>query len=323
MSNGGSVHTIDCHYLAPRVAAAYLIVEGGQAAFVENNTTRAVPRLLAALAECGLSEEDVQWIIITHVHLDHAGGTAELLRQCRHATVLAHPRAARHLIDPSRLVSSAREVYGAEAFERLYGRIEPVAADRIRVMEDGERLLFGSRTLTFFNTLGHARHHFCIHDSGTNGVFTGDSFGIAYPHFQGGRVPFLFPSTTPTDFDPAEAERSVRLIRETGAERAYLTHFGEFRDLARGTDQMLAGLDEMEALLHSAAGSAASGAVLQEFCERGVRASLQRSLDLTGLSVSQEDWRLLDMDIEINAMGIAFAAARLRTSSTKTQAQPE
>ncbi|MCZ7684882.1 MAG: MBL fold metallo-hydrolase [Sandaracinaceae bacterium] len=162
-----SVVTIDCEYMDhPGFAAAYLVLESDRAAFVETNTNRAVPRLLEALRAHGRDVGDVELVVITHVHLDHAGGASSLMEACPHATLLAHPRAARHVIDPSKLIASAREVYGAEAFEAMYGEIRPVPAERVRVMEDGDAVTLGGRTLTFLHTRGHADHHACIVDSG-------------------------------------------------------------------------------------------------------------------------------------------------------------
>ena len=271
-----SVFTIDCNYVRPRVAAAYLIIEGDRAAFVENNTTHAVPLMLDALRAHGMEPEQVEYAIITHVHLDHAGGSSALLKACPNATLLAHPRAARHVIDPSRLIRSSVMVYGEEPFRELYGEIEPVAADRVRTMADGEELRFGNRTLTFFFTRGHANHHFCIHDSGTNGVFTGDSFGLAYPDLQVGSRPLLYPSTTPTDFHAEEARLSVRRILETGADRAYLTHFDAFEHMQEGADQMLRGLDVMEEILDAASESGEQGDPLRRFCEDRINDAVDR-----------------------------------------------
>ncbi|MCR9142173.1 MAG: MBL fold metallo-hydrolase [bacterium] len=311
MSTTASVITIDCDYVYPGAAAAYLIVEGDRAAFVENNTTHAVPRLLAALKDQGLTPEQVDYAIITHVHLDHAGGTSALLAACPKATVLAHPKAARHIIQPERLVESSRAVYGPEVFDKLYGEIQPVPAERVRTMEHGEELRFGERTLRFIHTRGHADHHFCIYDSKSKGIFTGDSFGIGYAGLQS-EGPFLYPSTTPTQFHADEARKSVRLIRESGAERAYLTHFGAFEDMAAGEEQMLRGLDAMEGLFENARDDGRAGDELQSFCEDGVRAYFKDKLQGHGLHLSPEQWRLLELDIGINAMGIAYAAGRAR-----------
>lgn len=311
MSDTASVITIDCDYVYPRAAAAYLVIEGDRAAFVENNTAHAVPLMLATLKEHGLSPEQVEYAIITHVHLDHAGGTDALTKACPNATVLAHPKAARHVIQPERLVESSRAVYGAEMFEKLYGEINPVPAERVRTMEDGEELRFGERTLQFLYTRGHADHHFCIYDSKTRGIFTGDSFGIGYLDLQE-NGPFLYPSTTPTQFHAEEARKSVRLIRETGAQRAYLTHFDAFEDMAAGEEQMLRGLDAMEALFESARDGGADGDDLQKECETGVRKYFEEKLQRHNLVLSEEQWQLLGLDIGINAMGLAYAAGRAR-----------
>lgn len=166
------VITIDCDYLFPQYAASYLLIEGDRAAFIENNTVHAVPRLLSALKQAGLTPEQVEYVVITHVHLDHAGGSAALMQACPGATLLAHPRAARHVKDPSRLIAGARAVYGDARFEALYGKIDPVPAERVREMGDEEILRWRGREWTFLHTRGHANHHFCIYDSALKGVFT-------------------------------------------------------------------------------------------------------------------------------------------------------
>ena len=287
------------------------MVEGDRAAFVENNTTHSVPRLLAELERQGLSPEQVEYAIITHVHLDHAGGSSALLEHCPNATLLAHPKAARHVIQPERLIQSSRAVYGDETYEKLYGEIKPVDESRVRTMEDGAELEFGSRTLRFVHTRGHADHHFCIYDSGSEGIFTGDSFGIGYRKLQS-QVPFLYPSSTPTQFHPEEARKSVARIRGTGAKRAFLTHFGAFEDMESGERQMLAGLDHFERLLSDAVAADAEGEELQRFCEEGMRGYFQDKLVAHGLVLSEAEWKLLNLDVGINAMGIAHAAGRLR-----------
>ncbi len=301
--------TIDCFYIQPRIAAAYLIVEDEQALFVENNTALALPHLLRALEEAGRTPDQVEAAIITHVHLDHAGGSSALLAACPNATLLAHPRAAPHAIDPSRLVASAMQVYGEENFRRLYGEIHPIPAERVRVMADGEVLEFGRRRLTFFYTRGHANHHFCVYDSTTNGVFTGDSFGIAYPRLQA-RGPFIFASTTPTDFDPDEARASVDRILSTGADRIYPTHFGEFTNLRDGADQLRADLDVSELLRDRVAreyGGASPGAM--DFVRSELQTYYAKRLERAGLPAALLE--ALTMDIDINAQGLVFAASRL------------
>lgn len=307
----GEPITIDCHYIHPLTAAAYLIIEGDRALFVENNTSHAVPHLLRALEQAGLRPEQVQYAVITHVHLDHAGGSSALLEACPNATLLSHPRAARHVIDPSRLVASSIQVYGEENFRRLYGEIKPIDEARVRTMNDGEKIDFGSRTLEFLHTRGHANHHFCIYDSGSNGVFTGDSFGIAYPALQE-NGPFVFASTTPTDFDPVEARASVDRILATGADRAYPTHFDVFTELEAGARQLKQDLDFTETLRDRLMDDLRAGG---DDARTDARARAELSAyygeRLAAAGLAADKIEQLRMDIEINAQGIVFAARRL------------
>ncbi len=304
--------TIDCEYLQPEFAAAYLLVEGDEAAFVETNTAYALPRLLEALSKAGRRPEDVRWVIVTHVHLDHAGGASAVMKACPNATLLAHPRAARHLIDPSRLVASAKQVYGDEPFRKLYGDIEPIPAERVRIMEDEETLRWGSRTLRFLHTRGHANHHFVVHDSASGGVFTGDAFGLRYPMLQG-RGLFVLPTTSPTDFDPDEAKRSVRRIAEA-ASSVFLTHFGEVTEIEDAAGQLLRHLEFSGELLDRAVARSESGKELIAFCEAALREHYNRELAARGLELDQKGWELLDMDLDLNAQGIALVAEKRRAA---------
>ncbi len=307
-----SIHTIDTLYTSrPGVAASYLITEGEEAAFVETNTTRALPRLLAALSERGLPPESVRYVIITHVHLDHAGGAGALLDACPRATLLAHPRAVRHLVDPSRLEASARSVYGDEVFDALYGALSPVPPRRVRAVTDGEVLRWGGRGLRFLHTLGHARHHLVVCDDREGGVFTGDAFGIAYPYLQrGGR--WIFPSTSPTDFDGSAAIEAIRAIVATGAERAWLTHFGELGDLPGAADELIAELERYTALARDAEASGLDGEALDAFCAERVHAWFEAALSQRGLAGDDLARSLTDVDRDLNAQGIAAAARRRR-----------
>jgi glyoxylase-like metal-dependent hydrolase (beta-lactamase superfamily II) len=312
MSSPSLPRTLDSGYMGSEsFAATYLLREGGRALFVETATARSVPGMLAALTEEGLSPADVEYVIITHVHLDHAGGASALMKACPEATLLAHPRAARHAIDPSKLVASASAVYGAERFTELYGAIEPIPEARVRVMSDGEILRFGTRELTFLHTRGHANHHFVIHDSGSRGVFTGDAFGLVYPALQTGGL-LALPSTSPTDFDPAEAKASVARIVETRAERVYLTHFGASTEVQAIAAQLLEQLDLHEALLEEAAATALEGPALVDFCRPRIAGFFAAARARVGLAESDRAERILAMDADLNAQGVAFSAERRR-----------
>ena len=309
-SDPASVITIDCHYLEPEHAAAYLMIEQGRAAFVDNNTVHAVPLLLKAIEERGLSAADVAWIIPTHLHLDHGGGTSALVNECPNATVLAHPRAVRHLIDPSRLIEGVKAVYREAEFIRLYAPILPIDASRVRGVEDSETLRFGDRVLTFMHTRGHANHHICIHDSKSNGVFTGDAFGVEYKAARVTKRPFLMCSSAPTDFDPEAARESIRRIVDTGAERVFVAHFGELTSVRQGAEVMFESIGRIEAILNDAIASGVKGPALQRFCEDRVRTAFEEQIAACGTVLEEAAWRTINTGIRIDAQGIAYLAER-------------
>ena len=303
--------TVDCDYVMPHLAASYLRVEGGEAAFVEANTSHAVPKLLAALAREGLGPAAVKYVIVTHAHLDHAGGASALMKACPQATLLAHPRAARHLIDPARLVASATKVYGEEAFARLYGAIDPIAAERVQTMEDGSAVTLGPATLRFLHTRGHANHHFVVHDEAVGTVYTGDTFGLVYPALQrAGR--FAYPSTSPTDFDGPAALASVARIRALKPASVAPTHYGRFDDVEAIGDQLVRWLELSTRLCEEGTRSGDDQGTL----EQAIRWKLQQQLDVeasrAGLAVTETDRKLMNFDLELNAQGLAFAAVKAR-----------
>ena len=307
-----SIVTIDCQYLHPRFAASYLIIEGDRALFIDNNTAHCVPLLLDALKQRGLTTAAVDYIIITHVHLDHAGGTSTLLGHCPNATVLGHPRAVPHLIDPLKLVGSAKDVYGPDEFERLYGVIEPIPPSRVRAMQDSEVLPWGERSLEFIYTRGHANHHFCVYDKKSQAIFTGDSFGLAYPDLQKYKL-FIFPSTSPTDFDPNLALESLTKIMKSGAQVAYLTHFGPVIDLPSASQQLKAHLEFSSGLLDSLSKSMASTGDSTEseaICLSELKAYYLSFCRKNGIFLLPEQWALLDLDLALNAQGIAYIAKK-------------
>ena len=309
------VSTIDCQYLGPEHAAAYLLIQGDEAAFVENNTVHAVPLLMRALETHGVRREQVAYAIITHLHLDHAGATSALVKQCPNATVLAHPRAVRHLVDPSRLIAGVKAVYGAGGFNAMYAPIEPIDPARVRGVAEGETVDLGGRTLTFLQTPGHAKHHIAIHESGSNGVFTGDAFGYNYRPSRSSERPFLLFPTAPTDFDPDAARESVRRILATGAERAYLTHFGELAAIEEGAEVVLASIKRMEGIVRNATASGLAGGELQRFCEERVREAYAAQAAFCGATLDEDDWRRFDADIPVDAQGLAVLVEKAAAES--------
>jgi glyoxylase-like metal-dependent hydrolase (beta-lactamase superfamily II) len=203
-----------------RVTAGYL-VEGPSPVLVETGSQTSVPVLLKALAEHGVGPSDLAGIAVTHIHLDHAGGVGDIARAFPKATVLVHPKGARHLADPSRLIASAATVYGT-SLDSLYGRLEPTDAGRVRALEDGEEVsVGGGRSLTTVHSPGHAKHHLALHDSATGVLFVGDAVGVRLPD-----AGVLRPATPPADFDLDLALDSLRRFADRRPSSLALAHYG-------------------------------------------------------------------------------------------------
>ena len=295
------ITAIDVDYVRPRLAASHLVVDGGRAAFVDTGTTPSVPNLLAALAARGLEPGQVDWVLTTHVHLDHAGGAGELMRYLPRARCVVHPRGARHLVDPAKLVAGPIAVYGQARYHALYGDIVPVPEERILVPEDGERLVLGARTLELIHTPGHALHHYCIVDLDTRRIFPGDNFGISYRDFDVDGREFIMPTTTPVHFDPEAMIASIDRLMSYAPVAMYLTHFGEVRDLERLAAQLKDRVRAFVTLARQHAGAADRTVSMRAAMFR----ELGEWLDAHGYRGDlAERHRLLDDDVELNVQGL-------------------
>jgi glyoxylase-like metal-dependent hydrolase (beta-lactamase superfamily II) len=244
----GGIVAVDSGMVRHQMAACYLLETDSAVAIVEAGNNQSADRILKVLASRGRQAAEVSHVIVTHVHLDHAGGAGTLMQRLPQATLVVHPRGARHMIDPSRLEAGTRAVYGDEKFDELYGSLLPVPEDRILVMEDGDSLEIGKRPLSFIDSPGHARHHFCIWDEQTRGWFTGDTFGISYRELDTENGPFVFPTTTPVQFDPPALIASMKRMMEKQPENMYLTHFGRVNDVERLAQDMTSGVEKFAAL---------------------------------------------------------------------------
>jgi glyoxylase-like metal-dependent hydrolase (beta-lactamase superfamily II) len=302
-SLGHGIHVVDTGFHRPRFDAAYLIVERGRAAFVDTGTNHSVPRLLAALAAIGLAVDAVDYVIPTHVHLDHAGGAGLLMQQLPKAQLVVHPRGARHLIDPVHLMQGATAVYGAEEIERSYGALVPVPAERVMATADGMTIELAGRPLHFLDTPGHAMHHHCIWDAASRGFFTGDTFGLSYREFDTGAGPWIMPTTTPVQFQPEALRRSIERMLAFAPEQIYVTHYGRIHDVPRLARLLLAQLDEMVAV----AKATPAGPDRHRALMAGLEAIHLRHLRDHGSTLSDARIReLLALDLELNAQGIAI-----------------
>ena len=227
------ISAVDAEYVRPGMAAAHIIEHNGHAAFVDTGTTHSVPYLLTALEELGIERAAVDYIFLTHVHLDHAGGAGALLRALPNARAVLHPRGAPHLIDPTKLIASAIHVYGADTYRRLYGELVPLPKERVIITSDLERISLGSREFEFVHTPGHALHHQAIVDLAHAGIFTGDTFGLSYRELDTARGAFIVPTTTPTQFDPDQLVHSIDRLMAYEPTYLYLMHYSRVRDVPR------------------------------------------------------------------------------------------
>ena len=294
--------TLDADYLRPGLAAIHLIVEQDHVAIVDTGTNQSVPSVLAELKGLGLKPGDVDFVIATHVHLDHAGAAGTLMQNCPNARLVVHPQGARHLIDPAKLVAGSIAVYGRARFLKLYGDIVPVPAERVIEGHDGLRLDFHGRVLTFLDTPGHARHHFCIHDAKSESVFTGDTFGISYREFDVEGRPFIFPTTTPVQFDPMALHASIDRILALEPEAAFLTHYGRVTGLEALAPHLHEFIDEWCELTLAVEGE---GQARQAALETALEKSLMTRLRAHGCTLDDAACRdLLANDVHLNAQGL-------------------
>ncbi len=296
---------VDTGYVGPGIAAAWIVKGGGSAAVIETGTAHSVPHVLAGLAAAGVAPEGVSHVLVTHVHLDHAAGAGALLERLPAARLVVHPRGARHMIDPSKLLAGAAEVYGGtEAIRRLYGDVRPVPAERVVEAPEGTVVDLGGRALRMLDSPGHAKHHFVVHDPATRGFFTGDTFGISYREFDDASGPFMYPTTTPVQFDPPALRASVARMLAERPERMYLTHYGMIEGrIPEAAAAMLAAVDGHVAV----AQGAPPGPARQAAIRAGLAAQLLELLAGRGWKGTREEaLASFSVDLDLNAQGLEF-----------------
>lgn len=299
----GGITAIDSGMVRPQMAACYLMETGSALAVIETGNAASPDRILKVVESRGRRPEEISHVIVTHVHLDHAGGAGTLMQRLPQARLVAHPYAARHLIDPSKLEASARGVYGDARFEEMYGSLQPIAEERVLVMEDGEELKVGNRTLSFMDAPGHARHHFTVWDEETRGWFTGDTFGLSYRNLDTEKGPFVFPTTTPIQFDPEALIASIDRMMEKDPLNMYLTHFGRVRDVRRLAEEMRAGVRDFAGYGERYEQAKNRTQKIEEAMMDG----LFERARLHGVSLSEDELReTLAGDVILNTQGIEF-----------------
>jgi len=217
----------------PDVIVAYLIGNDDDWILFETGPTTTLSALESGVAAAGVSFDQIRRIVVSHIHLDHAGAAGVLLRNHPHLRLAVHPVGAPHMAAPEKLVNSAARIYG-DQMDTLWGEIAPIPADRIDTLADGDRFTVGNHDLLVRHAAGHASHHLILHDATTNVLFTGDVAGVRIPGTR-----FVTGATAPPELDPVAWETSVNIMRELNPGKLALTHAGVFEDVQEHLDQVM------------------------------------------------------------------------------------
>ena len=307
-----NIYTIDAQYLAPFLASVHLIVSQGRVALVDTGTQYSISQVSESLTELNLTFSHIDYIILTHIHLDHAGGASALMKLCDNATLVVHPKGARHMVDPSKLVAGASAVYGEAKFKELYGTIEPIDEKRILQPIDGDTIELAGRRLTFIDTPGHANHHHCIIDEQTRSIFTGDTMGVGYPALRNQHHAFVAPTTTPVQFNPQALHASIDRIMSHDPSTLYLTHYGALTPSLKMVAGLHEQIDDFVLLTEQAAEADDDfeAELVQSLSDYLVRRCLN---EVDGIDENcAKQW--LAFDAKLNAQGLFFWYQHRRTA---------
>lgn len=306
------IYAVDTEYVRPGLAAAHIVEHRGRAAFIDVGTTHSVPYLLEALDRLGIAPSAVDLVLLTHVHLDHAGGAGALMQALPNAKAVLHPRGAPHLIDPAKLVAGTRVVYGDEQFERLYGDIVPIAAERVMTTQDGDRVELAGRRFELIHTPGHALHHQCIVDLDHAAIFTGDTFGLSYRELDTAQGAFIVPTTTPTQFDPDQLIASIDRIAGYRPAAAYLMHYSRVTDIPKLADDLRAQVRQfVQIARRNADRPDPKGAIKEEMQELWRGLARKHGVQLSDERIDA----LLGDDAELNAQGLVVWIERQKRAA--------
>lgn len=297
----GGISVIDARYHRPGRAAIHLITEGDKAALVDTGTRFSVPGVMAALAHKYIAPEQIEYIFLTHIHLDHAGGAGEFMRQLPNARLVVHPRGAPHMANPVKLIAGVMAVYGESEFRRVYGEILPISVERIVEAPDDTVIELNGRPLRLLDTPGHARHHYCIHDARSASIFTGDTFGVSYRELDANGLEFVFPTTSPVQFDPEAAHASIDRLMALHPEQAFLTHYGRIRNLSHHASQLHELIDTFVNIVQQAAEIQDR----QPIIVKALQDLLWERLITHGCTLARDvALSILQTDIRLNAQGL-------------------
>lgn len=267
---------------------------------VETGPSPSVKHIHKGLKALGYTTNDVKYIIVTHIHLDHAGGAGLLLKECPNAQVIVHPKGARHLAEPERLIAGAKAVYG-EKFDVLFDPIIPIPKDRILIKEEGDTLEISQAcTLEFWDTPGHANHHLSIYDPVSHGMFTGDTVGIRYQQLADEGIEFYVPSTSPNQFNPTAMQAAIDRMKALNLETLYFGHYGFTNNVAEVFRQ----IEEWLPIFVQEAQQVYEKDQDYKVLSTRLLEKTQERLQEKNIKDDHPVYQLIQLDMEVSAMGL-------------------
>ncbi len=299
--HASGIVTIDTGYQRARLVACYLIQQGDEYAFVDTGTSSCIQSVRKVLAEKDIKPFQIKYIMVTHVHLDHAGAAGVMMQDYPEAQLIVHPRGVRHMVDPARLIAGAAAVYGEVVLKKTFGDILPVDSGRIIEATDEMVLDLNGRQLLFLDTPGHAKHHYCVYDEQGNNFFTGDTFGLSYPEFDVDGRQFIFPTTSPVQFDPVALHESINRLMSYKPDNMYLAHFGRVQNPHILAEMLHSQIDYFVELAERLDGSEnRHEQIRQGLADLLVQGLKEYECKLEGEQII----RLMAMDLELNTQGL-------------------
>lgn len=302
------IYAVDSDYVRPILDAIHLIEDSGEVAIVDCAHNDSWPQVEAALAKMDRKPADVRWLILTHVHLDHAGGAGLFMSKLPNAKLVVHERGARHMIDPSKLYAGVEVVYGKETAKRLYGDLLPISEERVVIGRHGDKLMLGERTLEILDTPGHARHHISIVDHAAKGIFSGDTFGLSYRELDVDGKAFIFPTTTPVNFEPDAMHASIDLMCSFNPAGIYLTHYSRVTEVAKLAADLHRHINAFVEMTNNAQGI---GDARKQAIEAAMTTYLLKEVRAHGCTLPDAEIKaIFATDLDLNAQGLAYWKAQ-------------
>ncbi len=251
---GDGIYGTDSFYEREGCTSIYIICSGGRCGIIESAANSSLPHLLSALDELGVDYANVDFLALTHVHLDHAGGAGSYMQKFPNAKLIVHPRGAKHMADPTALIEGVCEVYGKSETERMYGEIIPIDRERIISADDGYVFHIGDKKIITLETPGHAKHHNSYYDESDSVIFSGDTFGVSYSEMQTEKGRWAIPTTSPVQFSPENMVRSINKMLALNPKKILLTHFGEVSNISEAAEELCSTVQEYTKIAEAAQG---------------------------------------------------------------------